>query len=45
MPTNEVMNMVGEALRAMVIGVPGVFLVLSVFYCALRLMGRFDKGE
>ena len=38
MPANEVAAMILEALRAMAMGLSGVFLVLAVFYCALRLM-------
>ena len=46
MPTNEIVSMILEALRAMAIGVPGVFLVLAVFYGALKLMtGAGDKRE
>jgi hypothetical protein len=38
MPTNDVIAMIWQALRAMAIGIPGVFAVLAVFYGALRLM-------
>ena len=48
MPTNEVVAMILEALQTMAIGVPGVFVVLAVFYCALKLMmarmGNDDKS-
>jgi hypothetical protein len=36
--------MLFEALRAMAIGIPGVFLVLAVFYVALKLLMR-GKAE
>ena len=46
MPANEVVSMIGEALRAMAIGVPGVFAVLAVFYVTLRLlMARTNRGR
>jgi len=38
MPAHEVVDMIKEALRAMAIGLPGVFLVLAVFYGTLKLM-------
>ena len=38
MPTEQVVEMIFEALRAMAIGLPGVFVVLLVFYGALKLM-------
>jgi hypothetical protein len=46
MPTKDIVAMIWEALRAMAIGIPGVFLVLAVFYGALKLMARAgDKRE
>ncbi len=44
MSTN-VMSMLGEALRAMCIGIPCVFAVLAVFYFAIWLMMRASKAE
>ena len=45
MSANEVTSMVGEALRAMAIGIPGVFLVLMVFYTAIKLtMSKTNKS-
>ena len=38
MPADEVLNMISEALRAVAIGLPGVFLVLLAFYVILKLM-------
>ena len=45
MPTSEVMNMINQALRAMAVGVPGVFLVLAVFYIVLKLMTVLSKNK
>ncbi len=38
MSTSDVGKMILEALRAMAIGIPGVFAVLAVFYGALKLL-------
>ena len=38
MPAHKIVDMILEALRAMAIGVPGVFLVLAVFYFVLRAL-------
>ena len=38
METKEVVEMIFEALRAMAIGIPGVFSVLAVFYITLKLL-------
>ena len=38
MPANEVMNMIGIALQAMVVGVSGVFAVLAVFYFSVKVL-------
>ena len=38
MPTNEVADMIIQALRAMAIGIPGVFAVLTVFYISVKAM-------
>ena len=38
MPITEVTEMILKALRAMAIGLPGVFLVLAVFYIVLKLL-------
>jgi hypothetical protein len=35
--------MIMEALRAMAIGIPGVFAVLAVFYAVLKLMMQGKK--
>jgi len=40
MPADEVFSMIGTALQTMVIGVLGVFTVLSVFYLTLKLLMR-----
>ncbi len=45
MPVDQVMSMVMEALRAMAIGIPGVFAVLAVFYAVLKLMMAGAKDE
>ena len=45
MPTSEIVDMIFEALRAMAIGIPGVFLVLAVFYAAVKLMMKYSKKE
>ena len=45
MPTNEVTAMVGQALQAMSIGIPGVFAVLAVFYCTVRLLMMYNKDS
>ena len=36
--SSEVVGMIMEALRAMAIGVPGVFIVLAIFYITLKVM-------
>jgi|GEM_PF-2474440 len=38
MEVTEVINMIFETLRTMVIGITGVFAVLAVFYCTLKLL-------
>jgi len=38
MPNNEVVDMILQALRAMAIGIPGVFAVLTVFYISVKVM-------
>ena len=38
MTANEVTSMINQALQAMAIGIPGVFLVLGVFYITLKLL-------
>ena len=44
MPTREVVNMILQALRAMAIGIPGVFAVLTVFYISVKaIMSGIDK--
>jgi len=44
MPTSEVVDMIIQALRAMAIGIPGVFAVLTVFYiCVKTIMSVADK--
>ena len=45
MAPSEVSGMIGEAMRAMGIGVTGVFAVLAVFYGALKLLMLKSKGE
>ena len=45
MPASEVVSMIKEALRTMAIGVPGVFVVLSVFYIALKLMMARTRND
>lgn len=37
METKEVVDMIFEALRAMAIGIPGVFSVLAIFYIVVKL--------
>lgn len=45
MPANEVVQMLNQALRAMAIGIPGVFSVLAVFYGVIKLISSRAKGE
>jgi len=46
MPTNEVVDMMIQALRAMAIGIPGVFAVLTVFYISVKaIMSGIDKKD
>ena len=45
MQTGEIVDMILEALRAMAIGIPGVFLVLAVFYLAVKLMMKYGKKD
>ncbi|MDR0248228.1 MAG: hypothetical protein LBI44_00975 [Oscillospiraceae bacterium] len=45
MPVNEVLDMILEALRAMAIGIPGVFMVLFVFYVTLKTLMRSKNKE
>jgi len=45
MSADEVGKMIMEALRAMAIGVPGVFLVLAVFYGTLKFMMMKTRNE
>jgi len=45
MPTREVVSMILQALRAMAIGIPGVFAVLTVFYISVKaIMSGIDKN-
>jgi hypothetical protein len=44
METSAILAMIGQALQVMVIGIPGVFAVLSVFYIVLKLMMRATMG-
>jgi hypothetical protein len=44
-PTGEVVPMLMATLRGLALGIAGVFIVLAVFYLALRLlMGRASRG-
>ena len=45
MPTSEVLGMIGQALRAMAIGIPAVFLVLGVFYGLLKFLMRKGRDD
>ena len=45
MTANEVGAMIGEAMRAMGIGVSGVFLVLAVFYVTLKALMAKTNSE
>ena len=43
MQTSEIIDMILEALRAMAIGIPGVFIVLAVFYFSVKIMMKYGK--
>ena len=44
MPNRDVIDMILQALRAMAIGIPGVFAVLTVFYiCVKAIMSGIGK--
>ncbi len=45
MESAKIVDMLLEALRAMGIGISGVFLVLAVFYGTIKLIMAADKGE
>ena len=43
MATNEVISMIMHSIQAMAIGLPGVFLVLGLFYVILKLLAAFQR--
>lgn len=45
MPTSDVLGMLGQALRAMGIGIAGVFAVLAVFYGTIKLVMTVGSGQ